>query len=109
MSTFDYSKSQAIAVKLITKFGTMLKVGGVSTIGVFTTPKKVLPTNQTGAGGSLLAVEQADKVIIIPGTIKRVPLIGDIVSSEKEDWKVIRVEEVKPADVTVIYKLEVTK
>lgn len=107
MSAFDYITSQAEAKSLLEEFGSNLKVGGAKTVGVIVNAVQEAMSDPTQGGYT--TVPQTDKVCIIPGDIKRVPEVGDIVLQLKVEWKVLGCDVVAPAGIPVIYKLKVVR
>jgi hypothetical protein len=105
--TFDYISTRVEAKAMLAEFGSALTVGGTKTIGVIVSAVEAAMGDPTRGGYTV--VPQTDKVCIIPGDIKRVPMVGDTVVQLKAEWKVIGVDEVAPAGIPVIYKLKVTR
>lgn len=99
----------ADALALIAEFGLQVKIGSEKTMAVFTVPRKVLLANISGAGGTLTSTEQSEKVVLMPGTLKRRPEIGDTVTANKEEFRVVDVETVEPNGVPVLFKVGVRR
>lgn len=109
----DYSIDQADAVELIEEFGTTLTLTNPSgdttkAIGVFLPLSKTdIPNSNTQVQVMNLFIEPTRKVL------KRSPEVGDFISrdkgSDKVVWVAMEVEEIRPGDTVLLYKVRVSK
>lgn len=118
--TFDYNKSAATALKLITKFGasaTLIKraegsydpATGSNTITETSyTVKAVLlnyRANETNTQGSL--IQAKDRKVIIQATTVT-PDVSDTFTFGGVTYRVVEVKTLSPAGTVVIHELRVT-
>lgn len=115
--SFDYAKIQDAASAQINKFGRDCVLKRINK-GTFN------PANSTFTGGietseTIKAVftdieeknidgqttRRGDKMVLISAKNTAQPVIGDMI----DDWKILNVVEVKPADTALIYKAQVRK
>lgn len=120
--SFNYSKTANTADKLLKRFGKSWTIKSI-TPGVYdpntntSTPVEVDATanavlldysnnGMTNAENSMILV--GDKKMLVAA--KGLPFVikaNDICVSGSEQWRVVNVQELKPADVTVIFELQV--
>lgn len=107
--SFDYSKSKQLADRLIAAFGVELTYTRQTdadfdpATGTVTASEETFSANtvwlsyeEDQIDGTL--VQQGDARILVSGT----PIVGDIVTQDGEDWRIISTSPLEPA-ATLIY------
>ena len=123
MTTFDYAKSNATALRLLTEFGhsvTLKRVTGNSynpATGTNTPTYSTLtgtgadfdytPGEVTRSGGLVQVADR--KLYLATGGITSDPLPNDLVIIGAVTWTVMAVARLAPGGVTVLYTLQLRK
>lgn len=63
----------------------------------------------SSSGSAVSGAVSAQRVVLIPGSIKVAPKVGDVISSKQGTFSVLEVEVVQPADIPILYKAVVSK
>lgn len=104
--SYDYTKIRNKAASAIRKFGrsvTITKPDGTSSKGYGVLTQK----ENTDGPTSYSQIEQETRELILAGTVKSVPEVGDIVTIGASSMRVQRVNEINPGGTAIIFKLEV--
>lgn len=121
---FDYVKSQATANKLLKQFGKQWTIkrivngeydpdtGTVPTTELTSTPYSVLLDYRSGgmdfAENTL--IQAGDKKLLVSAQGLSFDIAqGDLAINGSEQWKIINVKTLKPADTVVMYECQVRK
>lgn len=124
--TFDYTKSAATALRLLTKFGRSVTLRK-QTPGAYdpaTSSNTITNTDYTGqgalldfnerqlgtnfAGGS--TIQQGDKYLLLaPSGITVAPVTNDLLIFGSDTWTVLNVKTLAPAGTAVLHKLHLRK
>jgi hypothetical protein len=105
----DYARLAAKGNTLLKKYGVSMKLtrDGTSVgsgFGMFV--QKESADETTSVSSTLAQTSLTARSLLFSGTAKA-PLVGDVLAADKETWKVQRVEVIRPAATTLLYKLEV--
>lgn len=124
--TFDYTKSAATALRLLTKFGRTVTLRK-QTAGAYdpaTSSSTVTTTDYTGTGAlfdfneRLLGTQFADgqtyqvgdkKLLLAPAGITTDPAPGDLLIFGSDTWTVLNIKTLEPAGTPVLYELHLRK
>lgn len=105
----DYSALASKGHELISRFGlkvSLTRAGATvgSGVGVFIQSKS---EDASSPSSSVLAqTSQNARTLLLSGLIKA-PLVGDVLTSDKQSWTVQSVEITRPTNVTLLYRVEV--
>lgn len=109
----NYAVNQETAIRLVEQFGESLTLTNptddvTKAIGLFLPLTKTdLPNSNTQLQVMNLFIEPSRKVL------KRTPEVGDHISRDKGNdkvvWVAMEVEEIRPGDTVLLYKLRVSK
>jgi hypothetical protein len=109
---YDYTDDQLTAIELIEEFGENLKLENpdgdtTKAVGVFLAlGKDDLPNTNTQVQVMNVFIEPSKKVL------KRAPRPGDYLSRDRGNdevvWSVMEVEEIRPGDLIILYKVRVS-
>jgi len=106
----DYTLLASDAKKIITEFGTAVTVNRLGsqvskTTGVFI---ESVAENVTGdTASSISGLTNQEKVLMMPPSTKK-PQVGDEVVTKLGTFRVMKVEEVNPAGITIAFKATMT-
>lgn len=114
--SFDYSRSNALASRLIESFGQSLTFSR-KTSGTFDpatgTVSSTMQTNEWQTVWLSYQEDQIDGTLIRQGDARLLvdgsPDVGDTVTRDGEDWRVININPLQPAGVLVYTEAQVRK
>lgn len=126
MTTFDYTKSAATSLRLLTNFGrtAMLRKQVAGAYDPATGSATVTTTDYTGKGaifdfeerrlGTQFApgstIIAGDKYLLLaPDGITVAPTAGDLLIFGSDTWNVVNKKSVEPAGTVVLYELHLRK
>lgn len=107
----DYTKEQKKTELLIAEYGMKLVISRhdvvlTKTVGVFIASEETNVKGDAPSGITMMNTKQ--KTVLIPGTIKRKPKVGDDLTSAVGVYHVIKVDEVNPGGIPIVYKVTAT-
>lgn len=119
MAEFNYSSIAVTADRLLKRFGQPLEFSR-TTKGTYDPTQGTTPTTTSTYQATSVwlgySVSEIDGVVVKQGDAKVYtshldtrPLIGDMVDKDGSTWRVQNVMPVQPANVNVIYQLQVRK
>lgn len=120
--SFNYAKTATTANKLLARFGKSWTIKSITPGAYDTDTGESAPTEtdatanavlldysnngMTNAENSLIQVGDKKMLVAAQG-LPFVIKAGDLCVSGAEQWRVINVQALKPADITVLYELQV--
>jgi len=109
-----YDEMKSVADDLITEFGQdfVLKDAQAQVkakmTGIFVEHSNKQAANQSPAGGTFLSQVQSQKRMLVK-TSRTKPQIGMLVTTDSQSFRIIEVNQVKPASTVIYYELLVTQ
>lgn len=104
---FSSTSTQAQITALIKSFNmaaTLTKASGV-TVKTYAVQGKADANNATQSVG---LVTQSMAIVYIPGGLKNIPEVGDVLTFNKIDYTILAIETYEPTNVVLAYKLSLT-
>ena len=108
---YDYAQLTHFAAYLLIKYGTRVKHerdGSAlsNTYGVFVERRASDMTAPVTSAAS--GTTNNTREMLLPGTMRHAPQVGDYLTSDKEKLYITEVETVRPAGSSLLYKVSVT-
>ena len=107
----DYTKEQKSTELIIAEYGMKVVISRhdvvlTKTVGVFVASEETNVKGDIASGITMMNTKQ--KTLLIPGLIKRKPKVGDDLTCTLGVYHVIKVDEVNPGGIPLVYKVTAT-